>query len=169
MQKIFTFIFILCSSWAFSQEVPRPMEMLQTKTPMPKWELTDIDGKKFIGDSIEAKLILIDFWYKACVPCQRAAPVIETLYNEFRDSGLVVLGMNVRDKESQELRKYLEDKKITYPTLLDAKDVAADFRVGAYPTFYMIGKDHKVILAFAGYSPELEEYLRDLIVMFINN
>ncbi len=168
MRRILTFVCILITFSGYSQEVPRPMEMLQSKAPMPKWELTDIDGKKFNGDSIEAKLILIDFWYKACVPCQRAAPVIETLYNEFKDSGLVVLGMNVRDLDSPELRKYLDDKKITYPTLLNAKDVANDFRIGSYPTFYMIGKDHKVILAFAGYSPELEGYLRELIVMFIN-
>lgn len=43
--------------------------------------------------------VLADFWASWCGPCKAEVPVIKEVYKNFKDKGLVVLGVNVWDKK----------------------------------------------------------------------
>jgi thiol-disulfide isomerase/thioredoxin len=62
-------------------------------------------------------VVLIDFWATWCSPCRDALPTIEKLHREWRDKGLVVLGID--DEDGRIIAPFLAKNGITYPTLLD--------------------------------------------------
>ena len=90
-------------------------------------------------------MVLLDFWTSWCGPCKREVPIIEKLHREFRNKGLVVLGVNVgEDKETMD--KFLNAARLTYPSLqLDEDDEALkSLSVNAYPTLVLIDRTGKV-------------------------
>jgi thiol-disulfide isomerase/thioredoxin len=81
------------------------------------FSLPSIDGKTFHLADLKGKIVLIDFWATWCPPCRDALPVIEKIHREWRDKGLVVLGID--DEAGSVIGPFLTKNGITYPTLLD--------------------------------------------------
>jgi cytochrome c biogenesis protein CcdA/thiol-disulfide isomerase/thioredoxin len=44
--------------------------------------------------SLRGKVVLIDFWTYSCINCQRALPHVESWYQSYQKSGLVVIGVH---------------------------------------------------------------------------
>jgi thiol-disulfide isomerase/thioredoxin len=81
------------------------------------FSLPSTDGKTFHLADLKGKVVLIDFWATWCSPCRDALPTIEKLHREWRDKGLVVLGID--DEDGRIIAPFLAKNGITYPTLLD--------------------------------------------------
>ena len=71
--------------------------------PKPgKWEgkdaaaftLRDLEGKPVDGQSLKGKVVVLAFWATWCGPCVKELPQIEKLHREFKDKGVVVLGIS---------------------------------------------------------------------------
>ncbi len=43
---------------------------------------------------LRGKVVLVDFWTYSCINCQRALPHVEGWYNDYKDDGLVVVGVS---------------------------------------------------------------------------
>ncbi len=43
---------------------------------------------------LRGKVVLIDFWTYSCINCQRALPHVEGWYNDYKNDGLVVVGVS---------------------------------------------------------------------------
>ena len=43
--------------------------------------------------NLKGKVVLIDFWTYSCINCQRTLPHLEAWYQRYRDSGLVIVGV----------------------------------------------------------------------------
>ena len=71
--------------------------MLQQEAPA--FALKDLDGKEVRLMSLRGKTVLIDFWASWCRPCVEALPHIQKLHEEFKEKGLVVLGINAEPAE----------------------------------------------------------------------
>ncbi len=63
------------------------------------FKLKDINGKEFNLHSLRGNVVLLDFWATWCGPCLVELPHIEKLHREFKDKGLVVLGINAEEAE----------------------------------------------------------------------
>ncbi len=116
---------------------------------------------KIATDSLASRYLLIDFWYKSCFPCMKAAPVLEKIKKRYTSKELFILGINTVDPPSTSLNKFIKNKKITYHTIFDLeKKWANKMEVKSYPTFFILDtKTHKVEHIFIGYSDSLENEL----------
>ena len=81
------------------------------------FSLSSLDGKRFQLSDLKGKVVMIDFWATWCPPCRDALPTIEKIQQQWRDRGLVVLGIS--DEASHVIQSFLTKNPISYPTLLD--------------------------------------------------
>lgn len=133
-------------------------------TTPPSWEATDLLGNHWSSADLRGKVVVIDFWGVWCVPCIRAMPKVQKLHDTFARDGLIVLGFDVKDKR-EKVVKYIERNAYTYPIIPDADPIAASFKIEAYPTFFIIGKDGRVVFAERGFRNNAYDEWAEIIAI----
>lgn len=110
----------------------------------PDFEARTLTGEKIKLSDLHGKVVMLNFWASWCPPCRAELPTVSKLYNEFKEKGLVVYGVN--DEERGTARKYLEKEGLTLPTIDDSSEKAHRlYRVSAIPTVFLISADGKVV------------------------
>jgi thiol-disulfide isomerase/thioredoxin/outer membrane lipoprotein-sorting protein len=111
----------------------------------PQFRGVSLDGKTYSLAELKGKPVLLDFWATWCGPCIRSMPALEKLHTDYRDQGLVVLGIDVGEKR-ETVEKFLLTKPIPYPVIMgDEAGIPAAYGIAVFPTFVMIGADGKVV------------------------
>jgi len=123
--------------------------------------LTDLAGTSHTLSKLRGQVVLLDFWASWCGPCRMTMPVVDKLANEFRDAGLVVYSINLR--ESQAIAEgYIKKRGLSVQVLLDETgEVAQRYQVSGIPALIIVGKDGKIAAHMVGAHPE--EDLRDAL------
>jgi peroxiredoxin/outer membrane lipoprotein-sorting protein len=105
--------------------------------------LKDLDGNQVDLQSLKGKVTLLDFWASWCGPCVAELPHIEKLHRDFKDQGLVVLGVN--DEGVEVARAFMTKKAYTFTTLVDVgKEVSRKYGVSGIPQAFIIDREGKV-------------------------
>jgi peroxiredoxin len=60
---------------------------------------------------------MIDFWATWCPPCRDALPALEKIQQQWRDRGLVMVGIS--DESSYVIQSFLAKNPLSYTMLLD--------------------------------------------------
>ena len=96
----------------------------------------------FVG---KGQYVLVDFWASWCGPCREETPFVVKAYNDYKDKGLVVIGIAVRDQQPN-TQKAMANMDIYYPQLLDPSiALAGEFGVSAIPHLFLFGPDGKIV------------------------
>lgn len=128
--------------------------------PAKDFELTNLKGEKVRLSDLKGKVVLMDFWATWCAPCRKAHPHIQDLYDEYKDKGFVVLGINNESK--QKARDYMQQEGYTFTTLLDTTNrVSMQYQVSAIPSVFIVGRDGKISSHLVGLRPESQ--IRDAL------
>jgi len=124
--------------------------------PAPEFTLKSQKGKNLSLKELRGQVVMINFWATWCGPCRQEIPVLNTLYEKYRDTGFVLLGVNV-DSESVNAIQMVSKLKATYPILFDTdKHASVLYRVSAMPTTILIDRDGKVRHIQKGYVTGVE-------------
>ena len=74
-------------------------------------------------EQLRGKVVLVDFWTYSCINCLRAIPYVRAWYDQYRDDGLVVIGVHAPEfafeREPANVAKAIKDLDIRYPVALD--------------------------------------------------
>lgn len=115
--------------------------------------LNSIDGKAVRLSDLRGRVVMLDFWATWCGPCRMAMPVLEKIHNEFKDRGVVVVG--VSNEPPERVRPYLKSAGLTYTILTDpGSRVSAAYRVASIPTLFVIGPDGRIAAHESGFGGE---------------
>jgi thiol-disulfide isomerase/thioredoxin len=109
----------------------------------PPFEVTTIDGKRVSLDSLQGKVVLLDFWATWCMPCQKALPHMKEIAKKFQDEPLVILSVSL-DKDEGQWKDFIAKNKMTWPQYRDGGfggPVAKLFGVEAIPNTFTIDTD----------------------------
>lgn len=73
-------------------------------------------------------------------------PAFQQIYEEYRDSGLVILAVNATHQDSlPEVLYFLREFNLTLPVYLDSSgNASALYQLRAMPTTYFVGADGKI-------------------------
>ncbi len=99
--------------------------------------------------------VVINFWASWCVPCREEAPLLEQVSKEYRNRGVVVLGIDTQDLEAP-ARAFLVRYGITYPNVRDPDgSVSRLFGATGVPETFFISPDGKIRGKFPGEQVDL--------------
>ncbi len=128
-----------------------------------EWALKDADGKEYKLSDFKGKLVLIDFWATWCGPCKMAMPGIQKLHEEFKDKGVVVIGISAWERGGDPIA-YMKKNNFSYLGLVNGDEVTKNYGISAIPQIYLIGRDGKVLFQNTGYDKAAEETIKETIL-----
>jgi peroxiredoxin len=136
-------------------------------TPAPDFSLHAMSGPNMRLKDQRGRVVMVNFWATWCAPCQQEMPQLNRLYQKYRSSGFVLLGVNV-DDDSSKAADLATKLGITFPVLLDAdKTVSKLYDVSTMPSTMLIDRDGKVRYVhrgyLAGYEDAYEKQIRELL------
>jgi peroxiredoxin len=123
---------------------------------MPKFELkSSVYGDVKPAD-LKGKVVLVSLFATWCGPCQKElAEVQSTLWPKYKDNKDFVMLVIGREHTDEQLQKYNERKKFTFPLYPDPKrEVFSLFAEKSIPRAYLFDKDGKLVYASGGYTEE---------------
>ncbi|UCH79220.1 MAG: redoxin domain-containing protein, partial [Candidatus Coatesbacteria bacterium] len=124
----------------------------------PDFKLEDLAGNKVRLKDFRGRLVLVNIWATWCGPCRAEIPDISAVYEEYKDKGVVVLGLSTDDELSgEELKEAAEAFGAAYPILRsDEKTTRAYIeKSGSIPETYFVGPDGRVLDFIVGRTNRL--------------
>ena len=118
------------------------------------FEATTDTGETVSSADYRGQVLVLNFWYAACPPCRKEAPILQEL-NETFASDAAFLGVNVRDQAATS-KNATEEWGITFPSVIDANDgnmllaYAGTVAPNAVPTTLVIDKQGRVAARYLG-------------------
>jgi cytochrome c biogenesis protein CcmG/thiol:disulfide interchange protein DsbE len=113
--------------------------------PAPDFTLNDLDGNAVRLSDFRGKVIFLNFWAVGCPPCRFEMPVMEEVYQEYRDKDVVIIGVDLDGPVSivrDYVRDYVEVNGYSWTFVIDGTgEVAFDYMVSGIPASFFIDKD----------------------------
>src|SRR5688572_3718320 len=94
----------------------------------------DLGGRQVELSSLRGKVVLLDFWATWCPPCVASMPHLQKLQDELGGRGLVVLGVNQEPGREEQVKRFLDRQKLTFPSVVDPGKIHVDYGVFSFPT-----------------------------------
>jgi thiol-disulfide isomerase/thioredoxin len=113
----------------------------------------------------KGKVVLVNFWATWCGPCKMEIPDMVKLYSQYKDKGLVVLGISVDDSPEQ-LQTFMREYKMNYPVVQmrpEVEDAWGPFY--GYPTSFIVARDGSICTKHIGPAThdQFESEIRGLL------
>jgi len=118
----------------------------------PDFVLTDISGEQVKLSDFRGKVVILDFWATWCGPCKMEIPHFISLYDEYADDGLEIVGVAMDRNGIQAVVPFVEQRGIDYVSLLgDAKVASLYGGIRGIPTTFVIDRKGRVVSKHVGY------------------
>ena len=123
-----------------------------TTGPAPDFTLRTLDGANLRLQEQRGHVVLINFWATWCGPCRQEMPLLNKLYEKYRSSGFVLLGVNV-DDDPRNAAGVATKLGVTFPVLLDSnKAVSQLYDLKTMPSTLLIDRDGQIRHLQRGYQ-----------------
>ncbi len=125
--------------------------------PAPDFTLKSLQGPNMRLAEQRGRVVLVNFWATWCGPCKQEMPHLNRLYDKYRSSGFVLMGVNV-DEDPKTAAGTAGRFGLRFPVLFDAdKSVSKLYDLQSMPATVLIDRDGKVRFLHRGYREGLED------------
>lgn len=139
----------------------------QEDNKMPEWELYNQAGELVKSSDLVGKPIIIHFWATWCPYCKKLQPGLDRIYTKYKDQGLQMIAISVREDEGADPQKVLDERNMHFNTLINGDEVALGlFGIGGTPTTFFIDAQGEIVGATTQSDPndpKLEEVAQYLV------
>lgn len=120
----------------------------------------DFEVRLESGDTIllfsafKQRYVVIDFWYRACAPCNLAMPALDRLARDLSGNGITIVAVNPIDKQySKLIDQYKKQYGYTFNIAFCDRAIVEKLKIWSYPTLFVVDAEtKKIIYLYIGYS-----------------
>lgn len=165
-----TVVFILAAIYVINDYTKSNVPSSNIETVEEKKEsaydftLKDLEGNTVSLKDFKGKKVFLNFWATWCSPCKSEMPDIEKLYNENKDSDLVILAVNMGDSKDT-VKKFIDTNKYNFKVLLDvSQTVSNTYKIVSIPTSFFINKEGNIVHKHTGVMSyeDMKNFIKDL-------
>ncbi len=129
-----------------------------------------INSPPLTMEELKGKVVLIDFWTYSCINCLRTLPYLEKWDADYKDRGLVIIGVHTPEFEFEKDPKNVEEAAkrlgVDYPIALDNHyQTWQAFHNNFWPAHYLIDQEGNIRMEHFGEGSyrETENAIRELL------
>ncbi len=157
--------------WTVVSRVPLAVGAPLSSSPSPRegflapdFTLDTLDGKKVTLSELRGKIVIINLWATWCPPCRAEMPALENAYKQYKESEVIILGLNVTNQDSEkDIPSFVKEFGLTFPILLDRDgSVSALYQLRGLPTTYFVNRKGIIRTVVVG-GPMNETFIRSKI------
>ncbi len=139
----------------------KTLGMLEPETPVGEdvEVLNTLSGDR-IKLSANGKTKILYFFAPWCQICHLSIGNLQSIYEKNEQIDVVAIALDYLDKD--EIEDFIRNHQLTIPIVLGNEQIKQQFKIDAYPSYYVISEDNTITWRSVGYSSELGLYLRTL-------
>jgi len=132
----------------------------------PSISVKDREGHARTLSEFKGRVVLVDFWASWCAPCKVSFPALDSLHEEFHDSGLDVVAINV-DEDAKSARAFLSGKSPSMTVLFDPQGRSPEaFKVEGMPSSFLIDRDGNIRFRHMGFTDQTRtDFRREISIL----
>jgi cytochrome c biogenesis protein CcmG, thiol:disulfide interchange protein DsbE len=111
----------------------------------PNFTLPQLDGPPVTLAKLRGQVVVINFWASWCAQCQVEQAALDHTWQQFQDSGVVVIGVNFEDSTGA-ARSYVRSADVTYPVVEDTDSrTALAYGLRGVPETFVVNQRGRVV------------------------
>jgi peroxiredoxin len=130
-------------------------------TIAPDFTASDVDGKTFrLSDHLGKSVVLLDFWSTFCEPCKAEFPHLQSLYDQDKSQGLLVVGVAMDGPETiADVHSFVKRFQLNFPVVTDDDSRIASLYdpKKSMPLSVLIARNGHIAVVREGYNPGEEK------------
>lgn len=137
--------------------------------PFPSFDVIDLGAETITLDQLNGKVVVLNFWYIGCAPCEMERPVLNTLREMYQGNDEVVF-LAFAKNEKERLLKFLVKHPISYAVIPCASDfIKTNFGIESYPQNIILDRKGNYFFEGSGTGIGIAEILRKQIDSALTN
>ena len=138
----FLMAFVCTSTGCVSEDDPQGVA-LQTGDRLPEFSVELNNGQTVSTSSLRGKTGVIVFFNTGCRDCREELPVIQQLWDEYKDNERVVIAVIAREESEEEIAAYWQENNLTMPySPQENKDVYLLFAPSVIPRIFISNSEN---------------------------
>ncbi|HUG41192.1 MAG TPA: TlpA disulfide reductase family protein [Longimicrobiales bacterium] len=153
-------------AWRFGPQVGAAFGLGRGSDPAPDFEVVTLDGETLRLSELKGKVVLVNFWATWCPPCRAEMPGFQRVWEDYRDDGLVIVGLSLDRGVRSDVERWVRQRGITYPVAFAPGAVARAYAgASTLPTSILIGPEGRIAHRVEGFyaEPALRAAVRRLL------
>ena len=144
------------------------MEMMNSLPQMPVgekatvFEKADLNNELVNLEAFRGKIVVLNFWFTACKPCEIEMPALNELKNSYKGQDVVFLAITFDPID--EVKEFLIKKQAFDFTIIpEARELVDAYQIFAFPTTVILDKNGNIADSKVGSSLDIKEELENMI------
>jgi len=120
--------------------------------PAPALSLNLLNGGVLALNSLQGKVVVVDFWATWCVPCLSEIPMFNQLKKDYQPRGVEVIAISLDEEGAVKVKPFLKAHPMSYTQTVGDEGTAAAFKVDSstLPVTLLIDKQGRIRFRHVG-------------------
>ena len=114
-------------------------------------------------DNYRGHVLVMDFFATWCRPCNESIPHLMGINRKYGKQGLQILGLSLDEGDGQEVKSFMDERRINYPVALAPEQVQLDYGIVSVPVMFVVDKKGKLAEVYRGFTNETGRSMEGLV------